>query len=120
MSRRKSDPLRPITDAERVKLARLSRSAAAPAAHVARAAALKAAQLLDAGDERAELMVAVAKAKAAKSAALAVQEGVQMHGGIGMTDEYDIGFYMKRARVLAEMFGDANFHADRLAVAAGY
>ena len=33
-----------------------------------------------------------------------------MHGGIGMTDEYDIGFYMKRARVLAEMFGDANFH----------
>jgi len=49
-----------------------------------------------------------------------VQEGVQMHGGIGMTDEYDIGFYMKRARILAEMFGDANFHADRLAVAAGY
>ena len=43
-----------------------------------------------------------------------------MHGGIGMTDEYDIGFYMKRARVLAEMFGDANFHADRLAQAAAY
>jgi alkylation response protein AidB-like acyl-CoA dehydrogenase len=49
-----------------------------------------------------------------------VQEGIQMHGGIGMTDEYDIGFYMKRARVLAEMFGDANFHADKLARAAGY
>ena len=43
-----------------------------------------------------------------------------MHGGIGMTDEYDIGFYMKRARVLAEMFGDVGFHADRLARAAGY
>ena len=51
---------------------------------------------------------------------LAVQEGVQMHGGIGMTDEYDIGFYMKRARVLAELFGDPNFHADSLAKAAGY
>jgi alkylation response protein AidB-like acyl-CoA dehydrogenase len=43
-----------------------------------------------------------------------------MHGGIGMTDEYDIGFYMKRHRVLAELFGDANFHADKLARAAGY
>ena len=51
---------------------------------------------------------------------LAVQEGVQMHGGIGMTDEYDVGFYMKRARVLAEMFGDANYHADRVARASGY
>ena len=51
---------------------------------------------------------------------LSVQEGIQMHGGIGMTDEYDIGFYMKRARVLAEMFGDVGFHADRLARAAGY
>ena len=52
--------------------------------------------------------------------ALSVQEGVQMHGGIGMTDEYDIGFYMKRHRVLAELFGDAGFHADQLARAAGY
>ena len=67
---------------------------------IARAAALKAAQLLDAGDPRAELMIAVAKAKAARVAALAVQEGVQMHGGIGMTDEHDIGLYMKREAVL--------------------
>ncbi len=51
---------------------------------------------------------------------LAVQEGVQMHGGIGMTDEYDIGFYMKRGRVLAELFGDTNFHANALAEATGY
>ena len=49
-----------------------------------------------------------------------MQEGVQMHGGIGMTDEYDIGLYMKRHRVLAELFGDADFHADRLARLAGY
>jgi hypothetical protein len=38
-----------------------------------------------------------------------------MHGGIGMTDEYDIGLYMKRDRVLNELFGDANYHADKLA-----
>ena len=60
---------------------------------IARAAALKAAQLLDSGDERAELYVSVAKAKAADVANLAVREGVQMHGGIGMTDEHDIGLY---------------------------
>ena len=77
-------------------------------------------QLLDAGDDKANDAVSVAKAMTGLATTLAVQEGVQMHGGIGMTDEYDIGFYMKRARVLAELFGDANFHADRLAIAAGY
>ena len=87
---------------------------------VARAAVLKAQQLLDAGSDQADAAVSVAKAMTALATTLSVQEGVQMHGGIGMTDEYDIGFFMKRARVLAEMFGDANFHADRLAVAAGY
>ncbi|KQS51109.1 MULTISPECIES: acyl-CoA dehydrogenase family protein [unclassified Sphingomonas] len=87
---------------------------------VARAAVLKAQQLLDQGSDRADQAVSVAKAMTALATTLSVQEGIQMHGGIGMTDEYDIGFYMKRARVLAEMFGDANFHADRLAVAAGY
>jgi alkylation response protein AidB-like acyl-CoA dehydrogenase len=87
---------------------------------IARAVALKAAQLLDAGDSRAELIVSVAKAKAAKSAALAVQEGVQMHGGIGMTDEHDIGLYMKRGIVLGELFGGPRFHANRVAELSGY
>ena len=59
--------------------------------------------------------VSVAKARAGRSATLAVQEGVQMHGGMGMTDQFDIGFFMKRARVCQELFGDANFHADQLA-----
>ena len=87
---------------------------------VARAAVLKAQQLLDAGDANADAAVSVAKAMTGLATTLSVQEGVQMHGGIGMTDEYDIGFFMKRARVLAEMFGDANFHADRLARGRGY
>jgi alkylation response protein AidB-like acyl-CoA dehydrogenase len=59
--------------------------------------------------------VAVAKARAGSTATLAVQEGVQMHGGMGMTDQFDIGFFMKRARVCQELFGDNNFHADQLA-----
>ncbi|MFW2852152.1 acyl-CoA dehydrogenase family protein [Sphingomonas sp. TX0543] len=87
---------------------------------VARAAVLKAQQLLDAGDAKADTAVSIAKAMTGVATMLSVQEGVQMHGGIGMTDEYDIGFYMKRQRVLAEMFGDANFHADLIARAAGY
>jgi alkylation response protein AidB-like acyl-CoA dehydrogenase len=87
---------------------------------IARAAALKAAQLLDAGDEQAELFVSVAKAKAGRVSALAVQEGVQMHGGIGMTDEHDIGLYMKREAVLSELFGSPRFHANRVAELSGY
>lgn len=87
---------------------------------IARAATIKAQQLLDAGSEKADLMVSVAKAKAGKAASLAVKEGVQMHGGIGMTDEYDIGLYMKRDRALAEFMGDAFYHADRVARLSGY
>ncbi|HVL29828.1 MAG TPA: acyl-CoA dehydrogenase family protein, partial [Sphingomicrobium sp.] len=87
---------------------------------IARAAAMKAAELLDAGDDKAELLVSVAKAKAGRVAALGVQEGVQMHGGIGMTDEHDIGLYMKREAVLAELFGSPRFHANRVAELSGY
>jgi alkylation response protein AidB-like acyl-CoA dehydrogenase len=87
---------------------------------VARATVLKAQQLLDANDPRAEIAVAVAKAKTGKAVRLSVQEGVQMHGGIGMTDEYDIGLFMKRDRALEEFFGDARYHAERVARMSGY
>ena len=87
---------------------------------IARAVTIKAAQLLDGGSEQAELMASVAKAKVAKAAGLAVREGVQMHGGIGMTDEYDIGLYMKRDRALQEFLGDQYYHANRVAELSGY
>ena len=87
---------------------------------IARAATLKAAQYLDANDARDVLFVSVAKAKAARVAALAVQEGVQMHGGIGMTDEHDIGLYMKREAVLAELFGSPRYHTGEVARLSGY
>ena len=87
---------------------------------IARAAAFKAAQLLDSGNDDAALFVSVAKAKAADVANLAVREGVQMHGGIGMTDEHDIGLYMKREAVLGELFGDVYHHRERVAELSGY
>lgn len=80
-----------------------------------RAAVLKALQLLDHDLDAAGPAVAVAKAKAGTTGTLAVQEAVQMHGGMGMTDQFDIGFFMKRMRVCQELFGDSNFHADQLA-----
>ena len=82
---------------------------------ITRAAVLKALQALDGDLAKAAAAVAVAKARAGSTATLAVQEGVQMHGGMGMTDQFDIGFFMKRARVCQELFGDSNFHADQLA-----
>ena len=87
---------------------------------VARATVMKAQELLDQGSEGAKLMVSVAKAKAGRAANLAVREGVQMHGGIGMTDEYDIGLYMKRDRALAEYMGDVHYHIDQVARMNGY
>jgi alkylation response protein AidB-like acyl-CoA dehydrogenase len=87
---------------------------------IARAAALKAAQLLDNTDDRAELYVSVAKAKAADVASHAVREGVQTHGGIGMTDEHDIGLFMKREAVLGQLFGGVYYHRERVAALSGY
>ena len=87
---------------------------------LAKSAILKALQDLDAHYGMAGPICSLAKAKAGEVAKLASQEAVQMHGGIGMTDEYDLGFYMKRIRVAQEMFGDPAFHADRIAQMRGY
>ena len=87
---------------------------------LARSATLKALTALDEGDDRAAAYASLAKAKSGEVAKLATNEGVQMHGGIGMTDDFDIGFYMKRARAAQETFGDIAFHGDRLARIMGY
>lgn len=85
-----------------------------------RAAVIKAQQALDADVGKAAAAVAIAKSRAGRTATTAVQEGVQMHGGMGMTDAFEIGFFMKRARVLQELWGDANFQLDALAKRRGY
>lgn len=81
---------------------------------------LQALQTLDASPESADLLVTAAKAKMGQVAQLAAQEAVQMHGGIGMTDEHDIGFFIKRIRVAEAMLGDSNYHADQFARLRGY
>jgi alkylation response protein AidB-like acyl-CoA dehydrogenase len=86
----------------------------------ARSVVLKAQNMLDEDHKHAALYVAAAKAKAGLASNLAAREGVQMHGGMGMTDAFDIGLYMKRDRSLNEFFGDAWFHADRVAQINGY
>lgn len=86
---------------------------------VTRSAILKAMQVADAGGDL-RWFASLAKAKAAKAAELATNEAIQMHGGIGMTDEFDIGFYIKRARILQALLGDFNYHADRFAACSGY
>jgi alkylation response protein AidB-like acyl-CoA dehydrogenase len=76
---------------------------------------LKALQTLDAAPEHATMMISAAKSKLGQVAQLSAQEAIQMHGGIGMTDEYDIGFFIKRVRVAEALYGDANFHTDKFA-----
>jgi alkylation response protein AidB-like acyl-CoA dehydrogenase len=87
---------------------------------LARSATLRALAALDEADDRAPMFASLAKAKSGEVARLATNEAVQMHGGIGMTDDFDIGFYMKRARAGQETFGDIAFHGDRLARLLGY
>lgn len=85
-----------------------------------RSAVLGALTAMDSGDKNADLYCAMAKAKLGSVAKLASQEGVQMHGGVGMTDEYDIGLFMKRIRVLQELFGDTHYHMDQIAMAKNF
>ena len=70
-------------------------------------------------DDAAKL-VSLAKARCSDAYVLAANEGVQMFGGVGMTDEYDIGLYMKRARAAELSFGDAAHHRDRWARLSAY
>lgn len=81
---------------------------------------LKALVALDEQDPEASVLVSLAKAKASEVAELATNEAVQLHGGMGMTDEFDVGLYMKRARPVQALFGDYRFHADRFASLRGY
>ncbi len=85
-----------------------------------RSAVMAAARAVDAGDAEAAELVSLAKARCSDAALLTANEAVQMFGGVGMTDEYDIGFYLKRARVAQQTFGDAGWHRERWARLRGY
>ena len=76
---------------------------------------LKALQAIDSDDEKLPELASLAKAKLGQVSKLVTNEAVQMHGGIGVTDDADIGFFLKRTRVTQRTFGDSNFHLDRVA-----
>jgi alkylation response protein AidB-like acyl-CoA dehydrogenase len=65
-------------------------------------------------------LASLAKAKVGETFNRVSREGIQMHGGIGMTDEFDIGFFLKRAAVAEQTFGDVNFHRNRYGELEGY
>lgn len=81
---------------------------------------LKALQALDEDSDDIAVLASLAKAKCGETARLATAEAIQMHGGIGMTDEYDLGFYIKRWRALDQHLGDGRYHLDRFASLKGY
>ena len=87
---------------------------------LARSAVMAAVRAADEDDREFPALVSLAKARCSDAFVLAANEGVQMHGGVGMTDEYDLGFYMKRSRVAEMTFGDAAWHRARWARLHGY
>jgi alkylation response protein AidB-like acyl-CoA dehydrogenase len=77
-------------------------------------------EAIDAGRSDIDQAVSLAKAVAGDVTRLVSREMVQLHGGVGMTDEYDAGLYMKRAAVLDAMYGNAAYHRERFARLNGY
>ena len=74
----------------------------------------------DEGSNELQRLSSLAKTMAGETLHLVSNEAVQMHGGIGVTDEYDIGFFLKRARVAEQIFGSSKFHTERYANLSGF
>jgi alkylation response protein AidB-like acyl-CoA dehydrogenase len=87
---------------------------------MARAIVLEALTAIDEGSDQVPLLASLAKAKLNDIFEHVSNEGIQLHGGIGMTDECDIGFYLKRSRVASETFGSSQLHRNRYATLKGY
>ncbi len=85
-----------------------------------RSVVLDALSALEARRNDVPQIASLAKARLSDVATRMTNEGLQMRGGMGMTDQFDIGLFMKRARVAAATFGDSNFHRDRYATLEGF
>lgn len=77
-------------------------------------------ETIDSGRANVSQEVSLAKATSNETLHMVSREMIQLHGGIGMTDEHDAGFYLKRARMLEAMWGNAAWHRDRFARLGGY
>jgi acyl-CoA dehydrogenase len=85
-----------------------------------RSIVMQALTTVDEAPEQLPLIASLAKARLNELAKWATNEAVQMHGGIGVTDDLEIGFFLKRARVTMQLLGDTGFHRDRYASLSGY
>tara|TARA_R110000823_G_scaffold210224_5_gene340480 strand:- start:20110 stop:21249 length:1140 start_codon:yes stop_codon:yes gene_type:complete len=85
-----------------------------------RSVLLQALSTVDDTPEQLPMLASLAKAQLNELVKLTSNEAVQMHGGIGVTDELEIGFFLKRARVAMQILGDTGFHKDRYATLSGY
>ena len=74
----------------------------------------------DENSNQLQVLASLAKSMAGDTLHLVSNEAIQMHGGIGVTDEYDLGFFLKRARVAEQIFGSVNFHKERYANLSGF
>jgi len=82
---------------------------------LARSIVLKALQAIDSDADGLSALASACKAKLCEVSQTVTAEAIQMHGGIGMTDEFDIGFFIKRAKVAQQAYGDYSYHLDRFA-----
>jgi len=85
-----------------------------------KSAVIAAMHAADENSNELERLSSLAKFQAGETLHLVSNEAIQMHGGIGVTDEYDIGFYLKRARVAEQIFGTSEFHQGRYANLSGF
>jgi len=87
---------------------------------LSRSVVLQALSSVDDEPGQLPLLASLAKARLNDVSKLVSNEAVQMHGGIGVTDELEIGFFLKRARVAMQLLGDSGYHKDRYATLCGY
>jgi len=85
-----------------------------------KSAVMAAMHAADENSNELERLSSLAKFQAGETLHLVSNEAIQMHGGIGVTDEYDIGFYLKRARVAEQIFGTSEYHQARYANISGF
>jgi acyl-CoA dehydrogenase len=87
---------------------------------LAQAVTLDALRALDEDRPHSSRVVSAAKARCSDTASLVTCEGLQLHGGIGMTDEEEIGLFLERAKAAELTLGDAAYHRDRFAQLTGF
>lgn len=87
---------------------------------MSRSVVMEAASAVDEGSTQVPHLASLAKAYVNETSNSVSKDGIQMHGGIGMTDEHDAGLYIKRSRVAERTFGSTGYHHDRYGVLNGF